>query len=268
VTPAVRWAPGAVHRATSDPTRVVARRAALLRGLHRPGQPLLLPNVWDCQSARLVVAAGLPAVATSSAAVADSLGYADGEAAPASEMLDAIARITARFDVPVTADVERGYGMSPTELVERLVAAGAAGCNLEDSDPRTGELVDPVRQAEFLSGVRSAAEQGGVDLVVNARIDTYLGRSDPAGRYADTLHRARLYRAAGADCVYPIRLAEPAAIADLVEATNGPVNILAGPGAPPPSTLARLGVARISYGPHLYRAAAAHVAGLIADLVR
>jgi 2-methylisocitrate lyase-like PEP mutase family enzyme len=262
-----RWSPGAEHRETSDPAAAVDGRAAVLRELHRPGAPLLLPNVWDGQSARLVAAAGLPAVATSSAAIADCLGYADGEATPVGEMLDAIARIAAAVAVPVTADLERGYRMVPAELVERLVATGAAGCNLEDSDPGTRRLIDAERQADFLAEVRSAARRCGVGLVINARIDTYLTASggESGALLAETVQRARCYQAAGADCVYPIGLSEEEAVAEFVAAVDGPVNILAGQHAP--ARLAELGVARVSFGPRLYDAAQTQLAELIAEFV-
>jgi 2-methylisocitrate lyase-like PEP mutase family enzyme len=271
MTPPSDWTPAVERRRTGDPAVAVACKAAILRELHRPGDPLLLPNAWDCSSARTVASAGLPAVATSSAAVADTLGYADGEAAPVSEMLDAVARIVGAVDVPVTADLERGYGMVPGELVERLAAAGAAGCNLEDSHPRTGALVDAAEQARYLAGVRAAADRGGVDLVINARIDTFLpgvGMSgDLAARLSEAVRRARLYREAGADCVYPIGLADEGAIGEFVACVAGPVNILAGGRAPAPPALAGLGVARISFGPNLYRASRAHLAQLVTDML-
>ncbi|MBM0237033.1 isocitrate lyase/phosphoenolpyruvate mutase family protein [Micromonospora sp. ATA32] len=268
MTPPSRWSPGAEHREASDPAAVVNSKADVLRDLHRRGSPLLLPNVWDCRSARLVAAAGLPAVATSSAAIADSLGYGDGEATPVGEMLDAIARIAAAVAVPVTADLERGYRMGPAELVERLAATGAAGCNLEDSDPRTGVLIDAERQADLLSEVRAASRRCRVDLVINARIDTYLTTSGgaPGARLAETMRRARLYQAAGADCVYPILLSDEAAIAELVAASGVPVNILADRHTP--ARLADLGVARISFGLRLYHDSQAHLAGVIGELVR
>lgn len=268
MTPPSRWSPGAEDRETSDPGTGVNSRAAVLRDLHRPGAPLLLPNVWDGWSARLVAATGLPAVATSSAAIADSLGYCDGEAAPVGEMLDGIARIAAAVDLPVTADLERGYRMGPAELVERLVATGAVGCNLEDSDPRTGQLIDAERQAKFLSEVRSAGRRGGIDLVINARIDTYLATwgGAPGARLAETVRRARLYRAAGADCVFPILLSDEAAIAEFVVAVDAPANLLAD--RLTPARLAELGAARISFGPRLYRDSKAHLADLIRKLVQ
>ncbi|MEU0569724.1 isocitrate lyase/phosphoenolpyruvate mutase family protein [Nonomuraea sp. NPDC005983] len=223
-------------------------RAAVLRALHVPGAPLVLPNVWDAASARAVLEAGFPVVATGSAAVARVLGYDDGEATPVAEMMAAVARIARAVDVPVTADVERGYGLAPAELAERLAATGAVGCNLEDSDPRTDELVEPEKQAAFLAEVRAAAGPG---LVINARVDTYLHGD---GTRKAAVERARLYLDAGADCVYPIWLSDEGEIGALVEEVGGPVNILFRPGAPLPGRLAELGVARVSYGHGLHRA--------------
>ncbi|MFG1943570.1 isocitrate lyase/phosphoenolpyruvate mutase family protein [Nonomuraea sp. NPDC048826] len=234
-------------------------KAAALRALHVPGKPLILPNAWDAASARAVREAGFPAVATGSAAVARVLGYEDGELTPVTEMLAAVSRVVRVVDVPVTADMERGYGLDPAELAERLIATGAAGCNLEDSDPRTDELIDPDEQAAFLAAVRAAA---GPALVVNARIDTYIAR-DGSRERADAVARARRYLEAGADCVYPIALADEAEIGALVDETGGPVNILFRPGAPSLARLAELGVARVSYGHGLHQATHAYAVGLI-----
>lgn len=232
-------------------------RAVTLRGLHVPGDPLILPNVWDAASARAVREAGFPAVATGSAAVARVLGYDDGEATPVAEMMAAVARIARAVDVPVTADVERGYGLAPGELVERLAEAGAVGCNLEDSDPRTQELVDPAEQADFLAAVRAAA---GQDLVINARVDTYVRGGDRAAAVA----RGRRYLEAGADCVYPILLDDEDEIGAFVAEVGGPVNILFRPKAPAFARLAELGVARISFGGGLHQAAHAYAQRLFA----
>ncbi|MDG4824121.1 isocitrate lyase/phosphoenolpyruvate mutase family protein [Asanoa sp. WMMD1127] len=238
----------------------VVTGADTLRALHRPGDPVVLANAWDAASARAVQAAGFPAVATSSAAVALSLGYADGEATPVDEMLDAVARIVRAVDVPVTADLERGYGLPPAQFVERVLATGAVGCNLEDSDPRTKRLVDVDRQADFLAAVRAAA---GPDLVVNARVDAYLrGVADPLATARD---RARRFRAAGADCAYPILATAEPDIAVL--AADGPVNVLFIPATPALPALAALGVARVSFGDGIHEALAADHARMLAAIV-
>lgn len=238
--------------------------AATLRALHRPGTPLVLPNVWDAATARVVADAGFPAVATGSAAVAASLGYPDGEASPAAEMFAAIGRIARAVAVPATADVERGYGWPPDELVRRLAATGAVGCNIEDSDPGTGRLIDADEQAEFLAAVRAAADRAGVDLVVNARVDTFHhGDGDDRQRLAEAVRRGRLYAGAGADCVYPILFAEPDAIRTLVTEIPAPVNVLYRPGTPSLADLAGTGVARISLGSGVHRTALEYVGRLV-----
>lgn len=237
--------------------RMTTDSAARLRALHVPGAPVILPNVWDAASARAVVAAGFPVVATGSAAVARVLGHDDGEATPVAEMMAAISRIARSVDVPVTADVERGYGLDPAELAGRLREAGAVGCNLEDSDPRTGELVAPGEQAGFLAAVREAA---GPDLVINARIDTYI---QGGGTREAAVDRARRYLDAGADCVYPIGLGDEKEIERLVAEVAAPVNILFRPGVPSLARLAELGVARVSFGHGLHQAAYEHARTLI-----
>src|SRR5215472_16310225 len=186
-----------------------------LHSLHQPGQPLLLPNAWDVGTARAVVAAGFPVVATTSGGVAGALGYEDHEGAPADEMLAAAARIARGVEVPVTVDAEAGYGMEPAELVTALRNAGAAGCNLEDSDHATGSLRDPDRHAEWLAAVRQAASEDGYRLVINARVDVFLGPflagAGPGTQeelVAEASRRANAYVAAGADCVFPIALWE------------------------------------------------------------
>jgi 2-methylisocitrate lyase-like PEP mutase family enzyme len=227
--------------------------ADAFRALHRgraQGDPLVLPGPWDAASARVFVAAGFPALATPSAGVAASLGYEDG-ATPAEEMFAAVARITRAVDVPVSADVEGGYGLAPKELVERLLEAGAVGCNLEDSGDG-GVLKDPHEHAEFLAEVRSAAADR---LFVNARIDTFIhGDGDPER----AIERAALYVAAGADCVYPI-LAPAAVLPLLRSGIQGPINMAArldGEG-PSPAELGELGATRVTFGPGLQRAATA-----------
>ena len=236
-------------------TRLV-ERAEQLRALHRPGRPLLLPNAWDPPSAAAVAAVGFGAVATSSAAVADSIGYADGGRTPPAEMFAAVARIVAAAgELPVTADVEAGYGLDAKDLVAELLAAGAVGCNLEDSDPASKRLRDPEAQAEWLAAVRAAADAAGVPVVLNARVDVFLPRrgNAPADPVTDAIARGRRYLAAGADCVYPILVKDAATVGALVDGIGGPVNANPLPGEPDLAGLAALGVARLSFGGGLHR---------------
>ncbi|WP_245966509.1 isocitrate lyase/PEP mutase family protein [Sphaerisporangium album] len=242
-------------------------KAEALRASHVPGRPLVLPNVWDAASARAVTAAGFPVVATGSAAVAPVLGYDDGESAPAGEVLAQVARIARAVTVPVTADMERGYGLAPAEFVERLAATGAVGANLEDSDPRTGAMVDADAQAGFLAAVRAAAERAGTGLVINARVDCFAhGTGTPDERLADAVERGRAYLRAGADCVYPILASDPETIRVLVTEIGGPVNILFRPGTPSLAELAALGVARVSFGHGLHAATQRHLATMLSAI--
>ncbi len=230
-----------------------ATMAEHLRSLHIPGRPLVLPNAWDAASARAVEAAGFRAVATASAAIAASLGYRDGEGTPVDAMFAAVARVVGAVAVPVTADMEAGYGLPAAELADRLLATGAVGCNLEDTDHRTGGLVDAELQAIRIAELRGAA---GVPIVINARVDVHVRNAGPPEhRLSEAIRRARLYLAAGADCVYPIGVADEPTIAALVAGVGGPVNIYAQPSAPQLARLAQLGVARVSYGPWLHRLA-------------
>jgi len=230
-------------------------KAAALRALHVGGKPLVLPNAWDAASARAVETAGFPVVATSSAAVSAVLGYDDGEAAPVDDVLAAVARIVRAVGVPVTVDFERGFGLPPAQLVERMAQTGAVGLNLEDSDPATGTMIDAAEQADLLAGVRSASASVGVDLVINARIDSFLRRAgSPDDQFEAAVERGTRYLAAGADCVYPIALTQPAVIRRFVEQIAAPVNVGYGPdGALRVADLAALGVARVSFGPSLQR---------------
>jgi 2-methylisocitrate lyase-like PEP mutase family enzyme len=245
---------------TAAQTTELQSHCDLLRSLHRPGTPLLLPNAWDVATARAVVAAGFPVVATTSAGVAASLGYEDHEGAPADEMLAVAARIARGVEVPVTVDAEAGYGMEPADLVSALRRAGAAGCNLEDTDHVAGSLRDPDRHAEWLGAVRQAASQDGYRLVINARVDVFLGPflagAGPGTQeelVADALRRANAYLEAGVDCVFPIALWEADALSRFSSEVRGLVNVLRLPQAPSLAELAALGVARVSWGPLLYR---------------
>ena len=252
--------------------RELESRCAELRSLHVPGKPLVLPNAWDVASAKAVVAAGFPVVATTSGGVATALGYEDHEGAPAEEMLAAAARITRGVDVPVTVDAEAGYGMDPAELVAALREAGAAGCNLEDTDHATETLKDAGEHAAWLREAREAASADGYGLVINARIDVFLAalQSGSEGSQeemvAEALGRAKAYADAGVDSVYPIVLWETHALGSFIAGAPRPVNVLRIPRAPSIAELAELGVARISWGTLLHRESMEQFGSTIASL--
>lgn len=241
-------------------------QADRLRELHH-GECLVLPNVWDAASARVVAEAGFPAVATASAAITAMLGYPDGEAAPWSEMFAAAGRIARAVAVPVTVDAEAGYRLPPRDLVDRLLEIGAVGCNLEDTDHRTGGLVETAAQADWLAAVRAAATAAGVPIVINARVDAFLPTSGiaDADRLEETIRRGRRYLAAGADCIYPIGVRRKVDLAGVVDGLPGPINGNTGDELDL-STLRELGVARVSYGPRFYRAAMADFAAAVNGL--
>jgi 2-methylisocitrate lyase-like PEP mutase family enzyme len=243
------------HRRRGPTRAVLNEHCDVLRALHVPHLPLVLPNAWDVASAHAVDVAGFPVVATTSAGVAASLGYEDGEDAPADEMFAAAARIARSVNLPVTVDAEAGYGLAPDVLVDVLHNSGAAGCNLEDTDHSTGHLADARRHADWLRAIRTAADERDYRLVINARADVFIGPEEqqrPA-LLDEAIARARLYLAAGADCVYPILLHDAAVIRAFVDAVAAPVNILATPAAPSIAELTELGVARISYGSLIHR---------------
>lgn len=241
---------------TTDLADLKARAEQLL-ALHH-GEMLVLPNVWDATSATIVAEAGFPAVATASAAVSAMLGYPDNEGAPWQEMFAAAGRIARVVTVPLTVDAEAGYGLHPRELVGRLLDIGAAGCNLEDTDHRAGGLVEAGAHAQWLADVRTAAADAGVPIVINARVDAFLpsrGIAEP-DRLAEAIRRGRLYREAGADCIYPIGVHEREDIVALVAELPGPINGNTSENLSL-ATLREVGVARVSYGPRFYRAAMA-----------
>ncbi|WP_205695975.1 isocitrate lyase/phosphoenolpyruvate mutase family protein [Conexibacter sp. SYSU D00693] len=233
----------------------LATRAATLRDLHVPGDPLVVVNVWDVGSARTVAdVPGCRALATASWAIAAALGLPDGEAITRDAMLDAVGRIAAAVpDLPVSADLEAGYGETADEVgetVRRALGAGVAGMNLEDQRRPIDEA------AARVAAARAAAEAEGVPLAINARTDVAVG--DDAG-IEDALARARAYRDAGADCVFVVAATQPAAIGRLAAQAGVPISVLARPGGPSVAELATLGVARVSFGPGPYGAALAAV---------
>jgi 2-methylisocitrate lyase-like PEP mutase family enzyme len=226
-----------------------AEKAEIFRALHRGPDILVLPNAWDCASARIVEEAGFPAIATSSAGVANALGYPDGEHIPAAEMLAVVARIARCVHVPVTADLEAGYH-DIAATAAGLVASGATGLNLEDAG---GDTAQP---AARITTVRRVGRDLGVNLVINARTDLYLDRiGDPASRFDRAYDRLQAYIGAGADCVFVPGVTDEETIGRFVEALRFPLNFLATAGTPPIPRLRELGVARVSVGSALARAA-------------
>jgi 2-methylisocitrate lyase-like PEP mutase family enzyme len=238
----------------------LAKKAEHLRKLHHGPRILVLPNAWDVISARIVEQAGFPAVATTSAGIAASLGYPDGQRVSRKEMLAAVTRTARAVCVPVTADMEAGYGTTPAEMAEmarEVVTAGAAGLNLEDvtSDDESSQ-VEIRLQMQKIMAVREASAEAGVPLVINARTDIYLLPIGPeATRFERTVERLNAYRKAGADCVFAPGIRDGETIGRLVRAIDAPLNILLQPGGPTVAELERLGVARASTGSGLMRAA-------------
>jgi 2-methylisocitrate lyase-like PEP mutase family enzyme len=238
---------------------VQVERARRFRELHAGGV-LVLPNAWDAASAAIVAAAGAEAVATTSGGVAWSLGRPDGQGLGRQAMVAAVARIAGAVDVPVTADVEGGYGAGPDAVaatVAGVVGAGAVGVNLEDSRAGEGALFAVAEQAERLTAARQAAAGAGLpDLFVNARTDVFLFRiGDPDGRLEDVLERARAYAAAGADGLFVPGLLDLGTLRELTSRSPLPVNAMAGPGAPTVAELAAAGVRRVSVGTAIAQAA-------------
>ena len=249
--------------------------AAHFRQLHTPatGSMLVLPNAWDAMSARLVEAAGAHAVATTSAGISWALGYPDGQGLTREAMVEAVRAIASAVRVPVTADIESGYGQgTPDDVaatVRGVIAAGAVGVNLEDSPGRDGApLLDAAVQSARIAAARAAAVEAGVDLFINARIDTYLKKVGADGeRYAETVRRAKAYTAAGADGVFIPLVSDADTIRRLAADVGAPLNVLGGPGMPSVDELRALGVARVSVGPGLARAVMALVRRAATELL-
>jgi len=239
--------------------RVQAERAEQFRKLHRGPHILVLPNAWDVASARILEELGYPAIATTSAGIAFSLGYPDGQRVSREQMLEVVARIARAVRVPVTADMEAGYGITAKDMSETaraLIAAGAIGLNLEDV---TGEdessHVNITLQSEKIRAIRETASSLGVPLVLNARTDTYLMPIGPAEtRFDRTVERLRAYRQAGADCLFAPGLRDGETIRKLVTALDAPLNILLMAGGPSLRELEKMGVARASAGSAVMRA--------------
>ncbi|HEY5017618.1 MAG TPA: isocitrate lyase/phosphoenolpyruvate mutase family protein [Streptosporangiaceae bacterium] len=234
-------------------------KAAALRALHGGGI-FVLPNAWDAGSAVMIAAAGAQAIATTSAGVSWSLGRPDGQNLTREEAAAVVARIAAAVDLPVTADIEGGYGSDPAAVaatVAAVIEAGAVGVNLEDSGAPGGGLFDPAAQAARVRAARAAAADAGLpELVINARTDVFLFQiGEPEGRLDDVLARAAAYAAAGADSLFVPGLLDLGTLATLTGKVSLPVNVMVGPGAPDVAALAAVGVRRVSLGQAITQAA-------------
>ncbi len=236
--------------------QVLSQRAAALLELHQPGNPVVLPTVWDAWSAKLAVEAGFAALTVGSHPVADSIGKADGEGMTFDDLLARVVQITDAVEVPVSVDIESGYAEAPTRLIDGLLGAGAVGLNIEDTvHSEGGRLRSSTEHADLVGALRAAADAAGVHVVINARTDL-LFRQD--GDEADRVDRAigRLTEAAeaGADVLYPVGLHDPDTLRRLTSELSLPVNAIALPDQSDPASYGPLGVARISFGPFLQAA--------------
>ncbi|WP_062832467.1 isocitrate lyase/PEP mutase family protein [Mycolicibacterium brisbanense] len=236
--------------------QVLQDRATALLALHQPGNPVVLPTVWDAWSAKIAVEAGFEALTLGSHPVADSVGKADGEGMTYDELTARVAQISGAVDVPISVDIESGYGETPQRLIDGLLAAGAVGLNIEDTVHKEDKrLRSPEEHAALVGELRKAADAAGVHVVINARTDLFL-RED--GSEADRVERAvarlKLAADAGADCLYPVGRHDPDTMRRLTSELPLPVNAIAIPEADDPKSFGPLGVGRISFGPFLQRA--------------
>jgi 2-methylisocitrate lyase-like PEP mutase family enzyme len=251
-----------------------AEKAEQLRSLHHGEEPLVLVNVWDVAGAKIVEELGFPAAATASAAISASLGFEDNEEIGRDEMLAVVKRIANAVDIPLTADLEAGYGPTVEDAIATArgaIEAGAVGLNFEDSAHKdTSVLYDAELQAKRIKAIRDVGSQLGVPLVINARTDVFFRTELPEEeKFRESVRRAKIYLDAGADCIYVLGPTDEEVIGRLVKAIPAPVNMLAFPDAPPIARMAELGVKRISFGPRpmrlamtAFREAAQHVRDL------
>ncbi len=247
-------------------------KAIQFRQLHHASSILVLPNAWDAASANVFEQAGFPAIATTSSGVAASLGYPDGERISRDMMIEVVERMTRVVESPVTVDIEAGYGNTIEEVlqtVKAIIDAGAVGINIEDSTKEQEKaLVDVSYQVELIKAIQELALSMDMPLVVNARTDVFLlPTGDATSRFEQAVQRAKAYRQAGADCLFPIGVSDANTIAYLAQAIKGPINILAGPKSPSIPELAQLGVARVSFGSGLMRAALARLRDIARELL-
>ncbi|HEY7052647.1 MAG TPA: isocitrate lyase/phosphoenolpyruvate mutase family protein [Mycobacterium sp.] len=229
----------------------LSQQAAALLEMHRPGDPVVLPTVWDAWSAKMAVDAGFAALTVGSHPLADSIGKADGEGMTFDDVLSRIAQITAAVDVPVSVDVESGYGEPAPRLIDGLLSVGAVGFNLEDTVHREGKRLRSVEEhADLVAALRAAADAAEVHVVINARTDLFLrGDGDEADRVDRAIARLTAAAGAGADVLYPVGRHEPETLRRLTSELPLPVNAIALPDQDDPASFGPLGVGRISFGP-------------------
>jgi len=235
------------------PTQV--EKAEQLHKLHYTGRLLILPNIWDVLGAKLLQDIGYAAVATASAAIAYANGYNDGEHIPFNELLHILKRIAGSVNVPVTADIESGYAANETELeqnIQQLIKTGIAGINIEDTDKPTNSLLHLDIQCERIKLIKKVALKNEVPLFINARTDTFIHAKSFVStqqQLDETIKRGMAYKAAGADCFYPILAHNIEQLQTIVAAVNMPVNVLLTPASPGPDKLQQAGITRVSLGP-------------------
>lgn len=242
-----------------------AERAATLLELHRPGNPVILPTVWDAWSARLATGAGFAALTVGSHPMADSIGKPDNEGMSFDDVLARVGQITAAVDVPVSVDIESGYGQPAGRLIEGLLSVGAVGLNIEDTVHSEGKRLRTADEhAELVGELRSAADAAGVHVVINARTDLFLRQDGEASDRVDrAVARLNQAAAAGADVLYPVGRHDPDTLRRLTAELELPVNAIALPDQDDPASFGPLGVARISFGPFLQAALTARAKELL-----
>jgi 2-methylisocitrate lyase-like PEP mutase family enzyme len=245
---------------------ILQERAATLKALHVPGDPVILPTVWDAWSAKLAVDAGFAALTVGSHPVADSIGKEDGEGMAFDDLLNRVAQITGAVDVPLSVDIESGYGETPQELIEGLLSAGAVGLNIEDTVHKEGKrLRSPEEHAALVGVLRKASDAAGVHVVINARTDLFLRNDgDDADRVDRAVARLKLAADAGADSLYPVGRHDAETTRRLTSELPLPVNAIALPDQDDPASFGPLGVGRISFGPFLQRALSGRAEELLA----
>ena len=248
---------------------VLQERAAALKALHVPGNPVILPTVWDAWSAKLAVEAGFAALTVGSHPVADSVGKADGEGMSFDDLTTRVTQITGVVDVPISVDVESGYGEAPQRLIDGLLAAGAVGLNIEDTVHREGKrLRSPEEHAALVGELRTASDAVGVHVVINARTDLFIRPDGPENPASDRVDRAiarlKLAADAGADSLYPVGRHDSDTMRRLTSELPLPVNAIALPDMDDPTTFGPLGVGRISFGPFFQRVLSGYAETLLA----